>query len=103
MFSLIEAQFAYFRYTMVMLLAGSIFWWHILYSWQQQKKVSSLRFYLKEKHSKISFCALIFVLSLMTTVAGTGAQALAQLMVDDAYRDSERKEARTSNFNYSSR
>ena len=32
------------------------------------------------------FCVLIFVLSLMTTVAGTGAQALAQLMVDDAYR-----------------
>lgn len=32
------------------------------------------------------FYVLIFVLSLMTTVAGTGAQALAQLTVDDSYR-----------------
>jgi len=32
------------------------------------------------------FCVLIFVLSLTTTVAGTGSQALAQLMVDEAYR-----------------
>jgi len=32
------------------------------------------------------FCVFIFVLSLMTTIAGAGAQALAQLTVDDAYR-----------------
>lgn len=31
-------------------------------------------------------CALIFVLSMMTTIAGTGGQALAQLLVDDSYR-----------------
>lgn len=32
------------------------------------------------------FGGLIFVLSAITTISGTGSQALAQLMVDDAYR-----------------
>lgn len=31
-------------------------------------------------------CALIFTLSMLTTIAGTGGQALTQLMVDDSYR-----------------
>jgi MFS family permease len=34
----------------------------------------------------LQFCVLVFVLSMMTTVAGTGSQALAQLIVDEAYR-----------------
>ena len=34
----------------------------------------------------LQFSALVLVLSMMTTVAGTGSQALAQLIVDEAYR-----------------
>jgi MFS family permease len=43
-------------------------------------------FFIQFLNGLYLFGVLIFILSLVTTIAGTGAQALAQLTVDDTYR-----------------
>ena len=47
---------------------------------------SACLFAVQYLHSLVAFSMLVFALSMTTTMAGTSSQALAQLMVDDAYR-----------------